>query len=114
METIHIKLFYDSDVRYTNAATEGRNRVIKEINTVGRGYGFEALRYKVLFYSPAYKEPIYARRKVASDDIPIGVSYTSSWSLTFSKMFETREIIATGNCTSIEVLLNALYDKRLV
>ncbi len=110
----YILNYFDSDVRYTNAATEGRNRVIKEINTVGKGYGFEVLRYKVLFYCPAYKEPIYARKKVVSDDIPISVSYTSSWSFSFNEMFETREILATGNCTSIEVLLNALDERRLV
>ena len=43
--------YFDPGCNYTNATTEGVNRRIDSINNEGYGYGFEALRTKVLFNS---------------------------------------------------------------
>ena len=49
--------------QYTNAATEGVNALIKQLNGVGRGYSFEILRAKALYWSEAHKRPVAARKK---------------------------------------------------
>lgn len=42
-------LNYFSHGRFTNAATEARNRVIKMTNRIGAGYSFDAIRARALF-----------------------------------------------------------------
>lgn len=50
--------------KYTNAATEGVNALIKQLNGVGRGYSFEILRAKALYWSEAHRKPkVTSRRK---------------------------------------------------
>lgn len=49
--------------QYTNAATEGVNALIKQLNGVGRGYSFEILRAKALYWSEAHNRPVKARKK---------------------------------------------------
>ncbi len=48
---------------YTNAATEGLNALIKQINGVGRGYSFKNLRTKALYISAARRPPVLRARK---------------------------------------------------
>ena len=49
--------YFDEGCQVTNAACEGINSVIQAVNEKGRGYGFEVLRYKCLFYEPAELKP---------------------------------------------------------
>lgn len=49
--------YFDKGCRFTNAATEGMNSLIQALNSQGHGYGFEALRYKSLFYESAKLTP---------------------------------------------------------
>jgi hypothetical protein len=44
--------------QYTNAATEGVNALIKQLNGVGRGYSYEILRAKALYWSEAHRKPV--------------------------------------------------------
>lgn len=43
--------YFDEDCQYTNAASEGTNRMIQSINDQGSGYGFKRLRAKALYWS---------------------------------------------------------------
>lgn len=45
--------YFEPGCRYTNAAAEGLNSLIQAINSQGRGYGFDALRIKVLYQKEA-------------------------------------------------------------
>ena len=56
--------YFVNGCKYTNAATEGLNSKIKNLNNVGRGYSYEFLRYKCL-YSPKVRKKanISARKK---------------------------------------------------
>jgi len=60
-------LNYFDHERFTNAATEGVNNLIKHLNNVGRGYSFETLRFKALNYPKAHKKILVSRKR---PDIP--------------------------------------------
>lgn len=45
--------YFDEDCGYTNAAAEGMNKLIQNINSQGNGYSFARLRGKALFWSTA-------------------------------------------------------------
>ena len=65
---------------YTNAATEGVNALVKELNGAGRGYSFSNLRTKALYWSEGHTRPkLKARRKPE----PISFGYMSG---SFDKM----------------------------
>ncbi len=49
------------DHRITNAFTESLNSLIRVMNRLGRGYSFEALRAKILYYTRFYAAPKKAR-----------------------------------------------------
>jgi len=55
--------YFDDGCRCTNARTEGKNSFIEAISSGGRGYKFETLRIKCLFYTPAIDRPKYETRK---------------------------------------------------
>jgi len=60
--------YFDTEVKYSNAATEGLNSLIKHLNNEGRGYSFEILRFKVLFHRKAtYRPRIEIKRKKVYD-----------------------------------------------
>lgn len=60
--------YFDTEVKYTNAATEGLNSLIKHLNNEGRGYSFEVLRIKVLFHRKAsYRPRTEIKRKKVYD-----------------------------------------------
>ncbi len=49
--------------QYTNAATEGVNALIQELNGAGRGYSFDNLRTKALYWSEGHASPQLKSRK---------------------------------------------------
>ncbi len=49
--------YFDEGCRFTNAATEGFNSLIGNINNVGRGYKFKTLRLKVIYHANATDLP---------------------------------------------------------
>ncbi len=45
----HVEIFNYFDKRLTNAYTESINSIIRQVERMGRGYSFDALRAKILF-----------------------------------------------------------------
>lgn len=94
--------------QYTNAATEGVNALIKQLNGVGRGYSFEILRAKALYWSEAHrKSALKARSKPSSGVYKPGSNISMEWA--DPKSFRERigfklEYIA-GDMSDIQTLL---------
>lgn len=55
----YILNYFKPGCRYTNAATEGINTLIKNVNSMGNGYSFEILRGKCLYISQMYRRAQY-------------------------------------------------------
>ncbi len=56
----YILNYFKPGCRETNAATEGLNKMIGDINLIGNGYSFRALRAKCLFTSLFYERTLYS------------------------------------------------------
>ena len=52
------EIFAFFDHPFTNAYTEARNRLIKDLSRAGRGYSFEKIRAKALLMEPLTSEPL--------------------------------------------------------
>ena len=52
--------YFDIAIHYTNAVSEGTNRLIQSINDLGNGYSFERLRGKAMFRSKAAPRITYS------------------------------------------------------
>jgi len=50
------EIFNYFDKRLTNAYTESINSIIRQVERMGRGYSFEALRAKILFNEKLHKK----------------------------------------------------------
>lgn len=57
MERWHTEIFNYFDYRFTNATSEGLNSLVQALNSQGRGYGFQVLRYKSLYHKPTITKP---------------------------------------------------------
>ena len=55
--------YFDGDCEYTNAAAEGTNHLIQNMNRVGNGYSFARLRAKALFWHTAAPRMTYSFNK---------------------------------------------------
>lgn len=77
MKNWHNEIFgyFDPGCSVTNAATEGLNRMIENINRSGNGYSFNRLRKKALYHHIAAPVPIY---KLDVRQIPVYDSPGSS------------------------------------
>ncbi len=53
----------EDECRYTNAASEGTNHLIQNMNSLGNGYSFERLRARALFWHTAAPRISYAFNK---------------------------------------------------
>ncbi len=51
----HVEIFNYFDKRLTNAYTESINSIIRQVERMGRGYSFDALRAKILFNEKLHK-----------------------------------------------------------
>lgn len=78
MTNWHDEIFAHFKHRYTNAYTEAMNGILKIINRNGRGYGFKALRAKVI-YSALRREEDNADPKVTTYDDLIDGDYQAAW-----------------------------------
>jgi len=76
------------------------NALVKQLNGVGRGYSFEILRAKSLYWSEAHKGPTTARKKPPTNFDPYRMDYIGPLSL-FGKV-----IYLTGDMSDISVLLD--------
>ena len=56
----YILNYFKPGCRETNAVTEGLNKMIGDINLIGNGYSFRALRAKCLFTSLFYERTLYS------------------------------------------------------
>jgi transposase len=54
----HTEVFNYFDHRFTNAYTEARNRIIKDLIRAGRGYSFDRIRAKALLKQPITSKPL--------------------------------------------------------
>lgn len=78
------------DHQVTNAYTESLNSLIRNMNRLGRGYSFEALRAKILFTEGAHKlknaRPKFKRRREVDSGIrfsfPLGASEVAAFAAT--------------------------------
>lgn len=52
----HVEIFNYFDKRLTNAYTESINSIIRQVERMGRGYSFDALRAKILFNEKLHKK----------------------------------------------------------
>lgn len=52
------EVFTFFELPYTNAYTESRNRLVKDLQREGRGYSFEKLRAKAILMQPLTSEPM--------------------------------------------------------
>lgn len=52
----HVEIFNYFDKRLTNAYTESINSIIRQVERMGRGYSFDALRAKILFDEKLHKK----------------------------------------------------------
>ena len=78
--------YFKSGCRYTNAATEGLNRLIDQVNTEGNGYSFKTLRAKCLYASLVNEHVIYnikvsdVKQKIAKSQTYFSPGFVSSYS----------------------------------
>ena len=52
----HVEIFNYFDKRLTNAYTDSINSIIRQVERMGRGYSFDALRAKILFNEKLHKK----------------------------------------------------------
>ena len=77
--------YFDDDCGYTNAAAEGTNKLIQNINDQGNGYSFERLRGKALYWSKAAPRMSYSFDKKSiqktrvKETKPPMLGYTAFW-----------------------------------
>ncbi|WP_214720682.1 ISL3 family transposase [Exiguobacterium sp. s192] len=74
--------YFDSP-KLTNAYTEGLNSLIRQVNRMGRGYSFEALRAKILFTEGFRKEhkTRYSKRSDMSGVFGHALGNYGSWNV---------------------------------
>jgi transposase len=82
------EIFTYFDKRLTNAYTESINSIIRQIERLGRGYSFDALRAKVLF-----NEKLHKKRKPRFN--ANAFSHALSWYSSYD--FEVTDHEVTGN-----------------
>lgn len=73
----HKEIFSYFHYPETNAYTESMNSVIRHIDRMGRSYGFESIRAKVLYSSNlhhVYKKPKFNKRHVTKDSYGFAMS----------------------------------------
>jgi transposase len=58
VENKRTEVFNYFDYPFTNAYTESRNRLMKDLNRAGRGYDFPRLRAKALLHKPITSRPL--------------------------------------------------------
>ncbi len=63
----YILNYFIPGCQFTNAVTEGVNSFTQRVNQMGNGYGFPALRAKVLYYHLVTEAPQYAFQKTVVD-----------------------------------------------
>ena len=63
----YILNYFDSEIPYTNAVSEGINSMVERINIVGSGYGFRRLRAKCIFYNTAARRVRYSAKAIKKD-----------------------------------------------
>ena len=71
-----LNYFNSEGTRVTNAATEGINSLIQDINVAGKGYSFERLRAKCLYASVIYERTIFT----------LDLKTVSRWSIPDARM----------------------------
>lgn len=54
-----LNYFNSPETRFTNAATEGLNSLVTDVNMQGKGYSFQHLRAKCLYASLVHKRKVY-------------------------------------------------------
>ena len=66
--------YFEPNRRFTNAVTEGLNRMVEDMSRMGNGYSFERLRarahYSAPAAAPAAPPPQTARAPVAEEPSP--------------------------------------------
>lgn len=87
--------------RYTNATTEGLNSLIKQLSGMGRGYSFNNLRTKALYWPKAHNKPTLKARKKPSVSSPDTIQFMT---------FFTGNEYLSGDCSDIDVL-NQYFDQ---
>ena len=90
--------------QYTNATTEGLNAMIKQLSGMGRGYSFENLRTKALYWPLAHNKPqLKARKK------PVPFNSNTRQLMDMRSFFPKDEYLS-GDSSDINILLNHLEE----
>lgn len=91
----------ETDRRYTNAAAEGTNHLIQNMNSLGNGYSFERLRARALFWHHAAQRSLYSfdkqsvpktRLKGIDDTHKTGFLTPSSFNFEYETYYEETEV----------------------
>ena len=111
-----IEVFNWFDYRYTNAATEAVNGLIKKVNSNGRGYEFDTLRYKLLYgltanYLPT--ETVFVSRH-STPSKQIEYKYVSPESMNlFTQKIRLLDYKKEDLTVKINDLIRAIDDKNI-
>lgn len=100
--------YFDTEVKYTNAATEGLNNLIGNINNAGRGYSFEVLRIKCLFHKKAKVVKRETRRELMKE--AFNTSYCTPGSFGYSTPVRYKEYVVHVPVGSDIDVLNELLS----
>lgn len=59
--------YFDEGCQFTNAASEGINNLIGQMNQAGNGYGFKRLRAKAVFYHEVIPSTVYTSKTIRKE-----------------------------------------------
>lgn len=102
--------YFDTEARYTNAATEGLNSLIGHINDEGRGYSFKTLRAKVLYHKSAIDRPRYTIRR---STVP-SFGYSTGWNPGGYTTTVEEKVLVSGGGTVIDTIVLAFAEHRII
>lgn len=105
----HKEIFSYFNYPATNAYTESLNSVIRHIDRMGRSYGFESIRAKVLFVSNLHeitKKPKFNKRAYLSDSVFMGKSFSKA-------IYQETEYEEINYGVSIDKLAKMLESEKL-
>ena len=95
--------------QYTNATTEGVNALIKQLNGVGRGYSFEILRAKSLYWSEAHRSPV-TKSRLKPGPMTYTDPRTMDWANPWKMGGSYEKVTVSGDMSDISILLDRFNE----